>query len=279
MIPLCLRFRDFLLPFHFLSFVFCPLHAIQLSVFSFPLFLGLPHSGYPSARLSFRFLAFTFLFDLISHVNLPGSCTWLPVCFLSLYPVLLPQPFDRWFLSNFSFRTIAWLPLSFVHFRFSNSLLSFCFFRSLLPGFVLQWLFQCFSSSFRFHCVPPYLPSGFPFFFSGFWYLAFCLFPFILPGFTPTAVSPVLPSVHFLASVSLSGLSANFPLSFVRFIPLLITWLSDFLFPSSRFALSAVQSKFISSLVQPVAMLSLGFWYSASCNSFLQHSFASQWLL
>ena len=39
--------------------------------------------------------AFPFLFDLISHVYLPGFCTWLPVCFFSLFPASLPQPFRR----------------------------------------------------------------------------------------------------------------------------------------------------------------------------------------
>ncbi|MBQ8603741.1 MAG: hypothetical protein IJ410_02720, partial [Oscillospiraceae bacterium] len=73
-------------------------------------------------------------------------------------------------------------------------------------------------------------------FFPGSLYSAFCLFPFILPGFAPTAVPPVLPFCsRFRAFPSL-------PLPFVRFCSVLTTQPSVFLFPSSRFPLSAVPS-------------------------------------
>ena len=100
-------------------------------------------------------------------------------------------------LADFSSGADAYLPLSFVCFRFSISLLSLCFFLSLLPASASQGLLQCFGSSFRLLRFPPSLPSGFPYFFSGFWYLAFCLFPFILPGFAPTAAFPALPFFPF----------------------------------------------------------------------------------
>ena len=121
--------------------------------------------------------------------------------------------------------------LSFVRVLLASSYFAFCFFRSLLLGFASQWLFQCFGSSFRLYRFPHSLQPDFSCFPSWFRYLAFCLFPFILPSFTPTAVPTMLPSVHFLASVSLSGFSACLPLSFVHFSPLLITQHSALSFP------------------------------------------------
>ena len=86
-------------------------------------------------------------------------------------------------------------------------------------------------SSFQIRCLPHFILPDFSCSSSWLSYLAFCLFPFVLPGFAPTAVSPVLPSVHFLASVSLSGSSADFQLSFVHLGPLQTTQLSDLSFP------------------------------------------------
>ena len=90
-----------------------------VSVSSVPFFLDLPHSGFPSVRLDFRLIAFPFLLDLISHVLLPGSCTWLSVRFLSFFPASLPQLFHRCF-PLILIRARTWLPFSFVHFRFST---------------------------------------------------------------------------------------------------------------------------------------------------------------
>ena len=117
-------------------------------------------------------------------------------------------------LSSFLSGAGALLPLSFVRFHFSISLLSLCFFLSPLPASASQWLPQCFGSSFQLPRFPPSLPPGFPCFFSGFWYLAFCLFPFIPPGFAPTAVPPVLP---FFSASSRPLLFRAFPLAF-RFL-------------------------------------------------------------
>ena len=136
--------------------------------------------------------------------------------------------------------------LSFVRVLFASSYLAFCFFRSLLLGFASQWLFQCFGSSFRLYRFPHSLLPDFSCIPSWFRYLAFCLFPFILPGFAPTAVPPVIPSVHFLASVSLSGFSACLQLSFVRFSPLLITQHSALSFP---FFLTSPMQRFSSVLI------------------------------
>ena len=148
--------------------------------------------------------------------------------------------------------------LSFVRVLFASSYLAFCFFRSLLLGFASQWLFQCFGSSFRLYRFPHSLLPDFSCIPSWFWYLAFCLFPFILPGFAPTAVPPVLPSVHFLASVSLSGFSACLQLSFVRFSPLLITQLFDLSFPF--FSFSPVSGSFDACFL----------FGTACCHAFLQ---------
>ena len=83
---------------------------------SVPFFLALPLSGFSSAPvLPFGAPAFHLLFRLVSHASFPVSGTWLSVCFLSSFPVSLPQPFHRCFPS---------FPLSFVHF---SSGLSACF--------------------------------------------------------------------------------------------------------------------------------------------------------
>ena len=138
-------------------------------------------------------------------------------------------------------------------------------------------------SSFQIRCLPPYLPSGFPYFFSGFSYLAFRLFPFVLPGFAPTAVPPVLPFVSAFAS--LPGCSACLLLSFVCFCSLLTTQPSVLSFPlfpispdgGSLGAVRFLSSPSLSSSVSPVSMRPFRFRYSASCD-FLSpcSSFVSQ---
>ena len=72
-------------------------------------------------RLRFRFLGFPRSACLVSRAFLPGSGTQLSVCFLSSFPVSLPQLFHRCFPS---------FPLSFV--RFSSGL-SACFPVSFVP--------------------------------------------------------------------------------------------------------------------------------------------------
>ena len=168
------RFRDFPLPVHFLSSVSFSLLATWLSVSSFLFFLIPSHSDFFSASvLPFGFTVFPILFSLISHASLHGFDTWLSVCFLSSFPVSLPQLFHRCF------------PLS----------------TSLRP-------FLC---------------------------------------------RDLLLTFNFLSSV------------LVRFK--LLSFLT-FLFPSSRFPLSAVLSMFLSSFIQPVSMPYFRFWYSAFCDSF-----------
>ena len=152
--------------------------------------------------------------------------------FVSFRPSLIrfPQLFLRCLPSAFAFGLSAFRPLPFVRFRSASGYSALCFFRSLLPGLASQWLFQCFGSSFRLPRFPPYLPPGFPCFFSGFRYLAFCLFPFILPGFAPTAVPPVLPLCFRFRAFPL--LSAFFrPLHFRFWLLSLCFFLSSF-FPA-----------------------------------------------
>ena len=59
--------------------------------FSSPLCLAVALSG--AASLSFDFLALPLPFHLVSHASLSFLNTQLSVCFLSSFPVSLPQPF------------------------------------------------------------------------------------------------------------------------------------------------------------------------------------------
>ena len=171
-IPLCFRFRDFPLPVHFLSSVSFSLPATWLSVPSVLFFLALPHSGFSNVSfLPFGFFVFPILSCLISHAFLLGSDTWLSVCFLSSFPVSLPQLFHRCFplstflrpflcrdfLLAFSFLSSAsarfWL-LSILHFLFPSSWLPPC-----------SGSHQCLSSS----SVQPVSMLSFRL-----WYSAFC---------------------------------------------------------------------------------------------------------
>ena len=169
-----------------LSFV-CFFSGSDYSAFcsSFPFFPAPPLSGFPGARFRFRFFAFPFLSGPISRAFLPGSRTRLSVCFLSSFPVSLPQPFHRCFPS---------FPLSFV--RFSSGLFcllsaffrplqpasdysAFCPFFSLLPVLPWQQFLRClFSSSVR----PVSMPSF------RFRYSAFCI-SFLRPPFRLTVAT------------------------------------------------------------------------------------------
>ena len=75
----------------------------------------------------------------------------------------------------------ASLPLSFVRFRFSISLLSLCFFFSLFFPFLPHSGFFSMTLPLSLLGFPRSLPPGFPFVPSRFRYSAFCLFPFVLP--------------------------------------------------------------------------------------------------
>jgi hypothetical protein len=107
--------------------------------------------------------------------------------------------------------------------------------------------------------------------------LGFLLFPFVLPGFTPTAVSPVIPFFHFLASVSSSGLSATFRFSFVHLSSLQTTQLSDLSFPF--FSISPVSGSFDACLPHPYSLLPC---FPSDCGTqrtaipFSDHCFISQ---
>ena len=84
------RFPCFPLPVRFLSSAPVPLPATQPAASSFPLFPLPPHSGFPSAPLRFRFLAFPVLPDLVSHAFFPGSRTRLCCSFPFVLPCFAP---------------------------------------------------------------------------------------------------------------------------------------------------------------------------------------------
>ena len=168
---------------------------------------------------AFASYVFPVLSCLISHAFLPGSGTWLPVCFLSPFLASLPTAVPRVLPLCFRFRAFP-LPFRFLS---SPSVLPPATWPSVLPFRFLpasasQWLPQCDLSALA-SSVFPVLPSLVSHaFFPGSSYSASCSFPFILPGFAPTAVPPVLPffSAFFrpLLFRAFPSLSASFrPLS------------------------------------------------------------------
>ena len=143
-------------------------------------------------------------------------CTWLPVRFLSSFPVSLPQPLTRCLPPAFAFGLSPLLPLSFVRFvsgsDYLASVSSFPF-SSRLRLTAASSVLRIF---FRLCGLPRSLLPGFPCILSRFRYSAFCSFPFALPCFAPTAASQVLtfcsrsgvlPSIDFLSSVFALGSS------------------------------------------------------------------------
>ena len=98
---------------------------------SSPLRLTAAFSG--AASLPFSFLAFPFPFHPVSRVSLPFLSTWLSVCFLSSFPVSLPQLFHRCFPCALAFGLSPFLLLSFVRFRSGSDYSAFRSFFSLLP--------------------------------------------------------------------------------------------------------------------------------------------------
>ena len=137
---------------------------------------------------AFASSAFPVLSCLISHTFFPGFGTWLSVCFLSSFPVSLPQPFHRCFPSfllpcvRFFSGLSACFPVSFVPFSLrlttQPSALSFPFFP-FSPGsgsFGALWFLS--SPSLSSDLRPVSMPSF------RFRYSASCI------SFRPFSVSP-----------------------------------------------------------------------------------------
>jgi len=256
-----LPFRSFPLPFRFLSSARLPLPATQPSAHPFLFFPVLPCSCFPGAP------------PWLSPSSVsPFSPAWFPVPsfqvsvlsstvgFLSPFPDSLPQLFLRCLPCAFAFGLSPSFPLSFV-----------CFFSG--SGYSAS------VSSFPLSSCPcltvacPVLPLC----------LAASLLSPFFPAWFPVSSFPVLRtrlSVCFLSSLPVSlpqllsrcfpyafafGLSPCFPLSFVRFCSVLTTQLSVFLFPSSRFPLSAVPP------VLPLCLAAslLFLFRPACCHAFL----------
>ena len=261
----CFRFTFFRLcsiRFWLLNLLFLPFH-------SYWCYLTVVR---PALDSTFVLAFSSCLQDLISHVFLQDFCTWLSVCFLSLYPDLLPQLLIRWslkisllgqildfhFLSSASVlephysASVSSVPFLLVlphsgstSVRLNFHLVVFLFLQDLISHVFHQdsctWLSVCFLSSF---------PASLPQLFHRCFPLSTSLRPFLCRDLQLT--------FNFLSSI------------LVRFK--LLSFLT-FLFPSSRYPLSAVISMHVSSSVQPVAMPSIRLWYSAHCNSFYRSLF------
>ena len=97
------RFRHFPLSVRFLSSAYLPLPATQpLLVLSFSSRFCLA-AAFPVRPSAFASLAFPVLSDPVSRAFFPGSRTQISVCFLSSFPVSLPQLFHRCFPLAFAF--------------------------------------------------------------------------------------------------------------------------------------------------------------------------------
>ena len=166
-----LSLSGFPLPIRFLSSASLPVPATQ------PLFLPflfLP--GFASQRLfpvcqfllSLRWFS-PFFKTRFPVFSFPVLCTRLSVCFLSSFPVSLPQLFHRCLPYAFAFGIFPLRLLSFVCFRLGSDYSAFRSFFSLLPVFPCRRFLRCiFSSSVR--------PVAMPFF--RFRYSAYCKFFF-----------------------------------------------------------------------------------------------------
>ena len=183
-----------------LSFVrFYLAFGYSASCSSFPL-----SSRFSSQRLSgapsvLSFLRFFPLPSRLGFPSVPSGSAYLAFlyCFLSSFPVSLPQPFN-WcssyllLLASFQMFAHAVCPLSLsfgLELNYSASVSSF----PLFHRFCLTVGFFGFSDPLSLFCLSPYSQPGFPCFLSGSKYSAFCSFPFVLPCFAPTAVPQVLP--------------------------------------------------------------------------------------
>ena len=141
----------------------------------------------------------------------------------------------------------AWLPLSFVRFRFSISLLSLLLFLfHSLPVSASQVASSVLPFRSRFPGFSPSFRPGFPCLLSGSVYSAFCQFPFILPCFAPTAV------------------------------PQVIAWLCS-PFGSLCFSISPFSSTFFRPLLFRVRLLSFRFFFSSDPLLRLTVGFTASW--
>ena len=117
-----------ILGFCFLSSTSALASHYLASVSSILFFLIPSHSDFFSASvLPFGFTVVHLIFHLVSHTSFQVFDTWLSVCFLSLYPVSLPQLIYRWFPCAFAFGTFCF---RFTFFRLCSirfKLLSFLF--------------------------------------------------------------------------------------------------------------------------------------------------------
>ena len=162
--------------------------------------------------------------------------------------------------------------LPFVRLPSASSYSAFCFFlSSFFPPSPHIGFFGAALSAFAPLAFPVLSDLVSRVFFPGSSYSAFCQFPFVPPGFAPTAVPPVLPfCFRFRAFPSLGFLSSAFAWLLLLSFPF-------FLFPSSRFPLSAVPSVLSVCLAASSLFLfrlacchaSLPIRYSAYCASFL----------
>ena len=179
-------FRTLLSRFRLFSFLFLPFRSLPVS----------PHSWLPRCSAStFASAVFSVLPDLVSHVFLPGSRTWLSACFFSSFPDSLPAAVPQVLTLCFRFRSF---PRSF---RFLSS--------ASFPVPTTQPLFLPFLIASR--SASQQLPSVLRFHLS-----AFPILPLL---FRPVsrASSPVLST--WLPVCFLSSLPASLPQLFHRCFP------------------------------------------------------------
>ena len=152
-------------------------------------------------------------------------------------------------------------------FRFRLLSLLFLPFRFLSVS-ASQWLLRCTNSAFALSVFPVIPNPVSRVFFPGFRTRLSVSFLSPFPVSLPQLFLRCLPYALCFRYFSLA-IAFFRPLSF-RFRLLSFPY---FLFPSSRFSLTAVLPVHISSSVRPVAMPFFRFWYSAYCNSFLRMLF------
>ena len=122
---MCFRFRSFPFRFAFFRPLYFRFRLLSLCFFLSSFFPSSSHSDLSgAASLPFGFLAFPLPLHPVSCASLPLLRTRLSVCFLSSFPVSLPQLLSRCF---------PYAPFPFVHFAFGLSPRS-AFFRPLSLG-------------------------------------------------------------------------------------------------------------------------------------------------
>ena len=208
----------------------------------------------------------------------------LSFLFVSFRSSLLrfPQPFHRCFPFAFAFGLFRFPSASFRPLLLRFQLLSLCFFLSAFFPFPPHSGFPGAPLPLTLLRLSPFFPARFP----------VPSFPVLVLGFLFVSFHPSRFRSHsrstgasllfrFLASTSLPGFSACFPVSLVPFSLLLTTQppaLSFPLFPTSPGsgsfgALRFLASPLLSSDLRPVSMPSFRFRYSAFCISFLRSLF------